>query len=289
MTGLLREEFAMTWSDYSLRMGRRTMIMGVLNVTPDSFSDGGLFFQNDRAVEQGLAMAREGADIIDVGGESTRPYSEGVSDEEELNRVIPVIEALNREISIPISIDTCKARVAEEALQAGASIINDISALRVDPGVASVAARAGVPVILMHMKGTPGDMQDNPTYESLIPEILDFLRAAVERAMEAGIRREMIILDPGIGFGKTYSHNLEIIRELNQFAILGRPMLLGTSRKAFIGHILGVEPLRRDNGTMATVAACILNGAHIVRVHNVKMASETVKIVDAIRMAGKGN
>jgi len=289
LTGFLREEFTLTWSDYSLRMGRRTMIMGVLNITPDSFSDGGLFFQRDKAVLQGLTMAREGADIIDVGGESTRPYSEAISDDEELDRVIPVIEALKREISIPISIDTCKARVAEEALRAGASIINDISALRVDPGMASVAARAGVPVILMHMKGRPGDMQDNPTYDRLIPEILDFLRAAVERAIEGGIRREMIILDPGIGFGKTYSHNLEIIRELNQFASLGRPILLGTSRKAFIGHILEVEPLLRDNGTMATIAAGILNGAHIVRVHNPKMASETVKIIDAIRTAGQGN
>jgi len=261
--------------------------MGVLNVTPDSFSDGGLYFQKDKAIEQGLAMAYEGADIIDIGGESTRPYSDTVSPDEELDRVIPVIESLSKEIKIPISIDTCKATVARDALRAGASIINDISALRFDSEMASVAAEAGVPIILMHMQGTPGNMQNNPTYDHLIPEILDFLKNAIERAVKAGIRKDLIIIDPGIGFGKTFDHNFEIIKELNRFGSLGRPILLGTSRKAFIGHILDKEPNERDNGTMVTVSASILNGAHIVRVHNVKRTLETVKVIDAIRMAGQ--
>jgi dihydropteroate synthase len=262
--------------------------MGVLNVTPDSFSDGGLYLQKDKAIEQGLAMVREGADIIDIGGESTRPYSESVPCDEEIARVIPVIEALVKDVKIPISIDTCKAKVAIEALKAGASMINDISALRFDPEMASVAAEAGVPVILMHMQGTPGDMQKNPTYDDLIQEILNFFEDAVKRAVKAGIRKELIIIDPGIGFGKTFHHNLEIIKELRKFSSLERPILLGTSRKAFIGHILQNDPDERDTGTMATVSAGVLNGAHIVRVHDVKRTLETVKIIDAIRTGDKG-
>ena len=257
--------------------------MGILNVTPDSFSDGGLYFNSERAIERGLALARDGADIIDIGGESTRPYSENVSLKEELARVIPVIEGLKEKLLIPISIDTCKAEVARQALNAGASMINDISALRFDPEMASVAAEAGIPVVLMHMQGTPGNMQDNPSYDDLIPEILDFLRGAIDRAIKSGIKKDLIIVDPGIGFGKSFDHNLEIIKGLNRFASLGRPILLGTSRKAFIGNILGKEPDKRDAGTMATVSAGILNGAHIVRVHDVKMAVETVKVIDAIR------
>jgi len=277
-----RKEFILKWSDYDLRLGKRTYIMGILNVTPDSFSDGGLYFQQDKAIDQGFAMVREGADIIDIGGESTRPYSENISDDEELERVIPVIKALSRDIKVPISIDTCKAEVARQALRAGASMINDISALRFDPEMASVAAKAGVPVILMHMKGTPGNMQNNPSYDNLIPEILDFLQDGIDRAVKSGITKDMIIVDPGIGFGKTFEHNLELIKELKQLAALERPILLGTSRKAFIGHILGNDPDRRDNGTMATVSVGVLNGAHIVRVHNLKKAFETVKVLDAI-------
>ena len=287
MIDFKREGFVLAWHNHSLNLDNRTHIMGVLNVTPDSFSDGGLYFQKDKAIEQGLAMAYEGADIIDIGGESTRPYSDTVSPDEELDRVIPVIESLSKEIKIPISIDTCKATVARDALRAGASIINDISALRFDSEMASVAAEAGVPIILMHMQGTPGNMQNNPTYDHLIPEILDFLKNAIERAVKAGIRKDLIIIDPGIGFGKTFDHNFEIIKELNRFGSLGRPILLGTSRKAFIGHILDKEPNERDNGTMVTVSASILNGAHIVRVHNVKRTLETVKVIDAIRMAGQ--
>lgn len=278
-----REEFKLTWEGHSLDLDKKTHIMGVLNITPDSFSDGGLYFQRDKAIEQGRALAREGADIIDVGGESTRPYSESVSEEEEMERVIPVIETLKRDTGIPISIDTCKAEVAGHALRAGASIINDISALRSDPRMAEVAAEAGVPVILMHMKGAPGNMQDNPTYDALLPEISEFLKDRIEYAVEKGIKRDRIIVDPGIGFGKTFDHNLEIIRDLHRLHPLERPILLGSSRKAFLGRILGREPLDRDTGTMATITAGILNGARIVRVHNVKKALETAKVADAIK------
>jgi len=277
----------LNWPGHSLDLGKRTHVMGVLNVTPDSFSDGGLYFQKEKAIEHGLRLAQDGADIIDVGGESTRPFSEGVPLQEELDRVVPVVEALNGAVQVPISIDTCKAEVARQALKAGASIINDISALRFDPDITSVAAEVGVPVILMHMQGTPGDMQKKPFYQNLIPEILDFLKQAVDRAVSAGIKKDMIIVDPGIGFGKTVEHNLEIIRELGRFSVLGRPVLLGTSNKTFIGHLLNKEPRERDTGTMATIAAGVLNGADIVRAHNVKKAVETVKIIDAIKR-GRG-
>ncbi|MBN1103523.1 MAG: dihydropteroate synthase [Deltaproteobacteria bacterium] len=257
--------------------------MGVLNVTPDSFSDGGRFLLRERAVEQGFRMAREGADILDVGGESTRPYAEEISEQEELDRVIPVIESLRRELRLPISIDTLKAGVAREALRAGASMVNDVSALRFDPELARVAAEAGVPVVLMHMKGTPRDMQDHPAYEDLFSEIIAFLSDAAERATRSGVREDLIILDPGIGFGKTFDHNLLLLRELGKFSSLGRPLLVGPSRKAFLGRILNKEAPQRDTGTMAAVAAAALGGIHIVRVHNVGMAVETVKVIDAIR------
>ena len=281
-------DLTLKWNGHVLDLGRRTHIMGVLNVTPDSFSDGGHFFETDRAIEHGIQLARDGADIIDIGGESTRPYSEAVSAVEEMDRVIPVIEALRSEITVPISIDTCKARVARTALSAGASIINDISALRLDQEMAATAAQAGVPVILMHMKGTPGDMQKNPVYEDLIHEILDFLWDAIARCEAAGIHKALTVVDPGIGFGKTFDHNLQIIQGLSRFQCLERPVLLGPSNKAFIGHILQKEPHERDTGSMAAVAAGAMNGAHIVRVHHVKKAVETVRIIDAIRR-GKVN
>ena len=283
MKGRGERAFTLSWSDYTLNLDLRTHIMGVLNVTPDSFSNGGHYFQRDQAIEHGLAMAEDGADIIDVGGESTRPYAEKISLLEELDRVIPVIQGLRKELKIPISIDTLKAQVAEEALSVGASIINDISALRFDTGMVSVAAKAGVPVILMHMKGTPSNMQDDPVYDDLIPEIKDFLTQAADRAINGGIDKSFIIVDPGIGFGKTLDHNLEIIKELHQFKTLGMPILLGTSRKAFLGHLLNKEAHERDTGTMATIAAGVMNGAQIVRVHNVKKALETVKVIDAIK------
>lgn len=281
-----RKKYLVEWGNRSLRFEEKTVIMGVLNVTPDSFSDGGHYFSKENAVNQALALEAEGADIIDVGGESTRPYAEKVSLEQELERVIPVIEGIRDAVKVPISIDTYKAKVARKALDAGASIINDISALRFDPEMVSVAAEAGVPLILMHMKGTPGDMQNNPVYNGLMGEITDFFKERIEKAERGGIARDMLILDPGIGFGKSFDHNLEIIRDLEELSILDRPLLLGSSRKAFIGNILDNEPEERDTGTMATLSAGILNGAHIVRVHNVKMARETVKVVDSI-MAGK--
>lgn len=280
--------FRLKWSDYVLNLDTRTHVMGVLNVTPDSFSDGGKYFDKSRAIEHGVSMADDGADIIDVGGESARPYSRSVPIQEEIDRVVPVIETLRNEISIPISIDTCKAAVAQAALKAGASMINDISALRYDPQMARFAAEARVPLILMHMRGTPENMQENPIYEDLIPEVIDFLKDAVERSVNAGIKREQIMIDPGIGFGKTFDDNLEIIRELPQLKLLQRPLVLGTSNKAFIGHILKKEAHERDTGTMATVAAGVMNGAHIVRVHNVPRAVETVRIVDAIKRGHVG-
>jgi dihydropteroate synthase len=277
------ELFVLKWWNRVLALGKRTHVMGVLNVTPDSFSDSGRYLRWEAAVEHGLRMAEEGADILDIGGESTRPYAADVAEQEEMDRVIPVIQALAKEVRVPISIDTVKGRVAAEALNAGACIINDVSAMAFDPRMAPLAAAAKVPVILMHMKGTPRTMQDNPVYVDLIHEVMAFLKQAAERAVLAGVQRELIVLDPGVGFGKTFDHNLMIIRELRRFHALGMPLLLGSSRKAFIGRILGDPKLDRDNATMATVAAAALNGAHIVRVHNVKLAVETVKVADAIR------
>ncbi len=273
----------LNWSDHALNLDLRTHVMGILNVTPDSFSDGGRYVKENKAVERALEMAREGADIIDVGGESTRPFSQKISRDEELDRVIPVIEAISKELTIPVSIDTYKGVVARESLKAGASIINDISALRFDPQMASIAAQAEVPLILMHMKGTPQNMQEAPVYDNVISEILNFLKNAIEHAKKAGVREDLIIVDPGIGFGKTFDNNLQIIKELSRFNQLNRPLLLGSSNKAFIGHILDKEPDERDSGTMATIAAGVMNGAHIVRVHNVKKAVETVRIIDAIK------
>ena len=275
-------DFSLKWNKCCLDLGGRTHLMGVLNVTPDSFSDGGRFFSEDQAVAHGIAMAQDGADIIDIGGESTRPYSSRLSADEEMARVIPVIRRLSREISIPISIDTTKSEVALEALSAGASMINDISALRMDSNMGQVAAGADVPVIIMHMQGTPESMQRHPEYDDLIQEVLDFLRDGLQRCLSAGIKKDLIILDPGIGFGKTFDHNLKIIHQLEKFKTLKQPLLLGPSNKAFIGHILGKEAHERDTGTMAAVAACVMNGAHIIRAHNVKLAAETIKVIDAI-------
>ena len=275
--------FRLSWGKHVLDLDRRTHVMGILNVTPDSFSDGGHYYDPDRAVAHGLEMARQGADIIDVGGESTRPYAKEVSAREELKRVIPVIRALAGALEIPISIDTCKSEVAGKALAAGASIINDISALRFDPVMGSLAADAGVPVVLMHMKGTPRNMQEHPVYRDLMPEIFDFLRDAVGRAGEMGIREDRMLVDPGIGFGKTFDDNLRIIRDLSYLRALGRPILLGSSNKAFIGRVLDREADERDTGTMATVAAGIMNGAHVIRVHNVKWGVETARMIDAVK------
>jgi dihydropteroate synthase len=270
------------WKDFTLDFSQKTFIMGILNVTPDSFSDGGLYFDKQSALDRAHRMIEDGADIIDIGGLSTRPGSEPVPVEEELRRTLPVIEALSGEINVPISIDTYRSEVAKEALRAGASMANDISGLRFDQKMASVVAEAGVPVVLMHMKGAPRNMQNNPSYEALIPEILDYLRETIKLAEDAGIKD--IIVDPGIGFGKTFDHNLEIINNLEEFTMLGWPVLVGPSRKAFIGEILGgAPPEERIEGTSAAVTASVLNGANIVRVHDVKEMAMVVRVSDAIK------
>jgi len=263
-------------------LGCRTLIMGILNITPDSFSDGGLFINEDSALKQAYKMIEDGADIIDVGGESTRPGSDSVPIEIELNRVLPVIESLSKTAKICISIDTYKSVIAEKALEKGASIVNDISALS-DPNMASVVAKAGVPIVLMHKKGMPKDMQIAPYYDSLILEISEFLQERIQIAIESGISPDQIIIDPGIGFGKTIAHNLEILRNLREFKALGKPILIGTSRKSFIGKILHTDNIKdRVEGTSATVAIAIANGADIVRVHDVKEMVKVVRTADAI-------
>ena len=271
------------WESWAMHFEARPHIMGIVNVTPDSFSDGGHYFSPESAVEQGLRLVEQGADMVDVGGESTRPGSDPVSVEEELARVLPVIEALARKIRVPISIDTCKSTVAQRALEVGASMINDVSAGRFDPVILTVAARAGVPLIMMHMKGRPKDMQVNPVYTDLMGEIKAFLADANQRALEAGVQPDRIVLDPGIGFGKTFNHNLMVINRLRELTDLGRPLLVGPSRKAFLGHILGgVGPERRETATAAAVALAAYNGAHILRVHDVGMARETLAVVGAV-------
>jgi dihydropteroate synthase len=258
--------------------------MGILNVTPDSFTDGGIFFNRDSAVEHGLRMEEDGADIIDIGGESTRPGSDQVGYEEEIRRTIPVIEALAKRVSVPISIDTYKADVARRALDAGASMMNDISGLRFDPDMPRVVAEYNVPVVIMHIRGTPKNMQLNPEYEALIPEIIDYLRISIKIALDAGVKEEMIIIDPGLGFGKTFDHNLQILKDLREFTLMGKPLLIGPSRKAFIGKILDDAPTSgRLEGTAAAVAVAIMNGANIVRVHDVKEMVKVVRVTDAIK------
>lgn len=274
----------LAWSNFCLDFTKKTHVMGILNVTPDSFSDSGAYLGRDAAIERGIRMAEEGADIIDIGGESTRPGAQPVSPDEEIRRALPVIEALSKRVNVPISIDTYKAEVARRALDAGASMINDISGLRFDHDMPEVAAGHRVPVVIMHIKGNPGNMQDSPVYEALIPEIMDYLRISIRLALKLGIKEEMIIIDPGIGFGKTAEHNLEIIHNLEEFTCLQKPLLIGVSRKAFIGKILGGAPAPdRLEGTAAAVAASIINGANIVRVHDVKEMVKVVRVVDAIR------
>ena len=262
---------------------RRTYIMGIVNVTPDSFSDGGLFADADAAVAQGRALAAAGADILDIGGESTRPGAEEVSVEEEDRRVLPVIERLAQEVSIPISIDTYKAPVAEAALDAGAAMINDVSALRLDPGMAPLAAERDVPVVLMHMQGVPRDMQKNPRYDEVVTDICRFFEERMVAAEAAGIARERIILDPGVGFGKTLKHNLEILARLEEFGRLGRPILLGASRKSFIGAILDLPVEERFAGTLGACLWGLSRGVQILRVHDVGGVVQAVRVFEAIR------
>ena len=271
-----------------LVLGERTLIMGVLNVTPDSFSDGGQFLDARSAIDHAFQMERAGADLLDIGGESTRPGSRGVSTQQELDRILPVLNQLCGRLKIPISIDTQKAEVAEAAAKAGAEIINDVSALRSDPALAEAARRHRLPIILMHMRGAPRTMQQGPFARNVLRDVTRGLRETLARAKRLGIAKSQIILDPGIGFGKNYAQNFELLARLPDLACLGFPLLVGTSRKAFIGHELGdVAAEQRIWGTAATIAASILGGAHIVRVHDVAEMAQVAKIADAIANAAR--
>jgi len=264
-------------------IGMRTLLMGILNVTPDSFSDGGMYFDHQTAIKHGLEMVENGADIIDIGGQSTRPGSQPVSPQEEIERVVPVIRELTKAIDVPISIDTYYAEVAEAAIDAGALIVNDISAGTFDNNMPALIAQKRCPAVMMHIKGTPLDMQTNPCYKDLMSDIAGFLRERIAAFVEAGADEKMLMIDPGIGFGKTSEHNLEILRRLSEFKSIGRPILIGTSRKATIGKVLGgLPPEERLEGTAATVALSIANGADIVRVHDVKEMTRVARMTDAI-------
>ena len=279
-----------SWGRFKLALSKRTYIMGILNRTPDSFSDGGRFMREKDAVERVLEMASKGADIIDIGGESTRPGAEPVAIDVELERTIPVIKKVAREIDVPISIDTHKSEVARAALKNGAAIINDITGLRGDPRMAEVAADFDVPVVIMHIKGAPRTMQINPQYNSLIDDILNSLKESIELAGKAGLDENKVIIDPGIGFGKTVEHNLEILNNLGLFKVLNRPILVGVSRKSYIANTLkenrisheDIEGSGRLMGTASSCAISISKGANILRVHDVKEMVQVARIADAI-------
>lgn len=283
-----RDEFIIDSATCKIILGGATAIMGVLNCTPDSFFDGGNFFDKEKAIAHGLRLAEEGANLIDVGGESTRPkgvYGEGaqtVSEQEEADRVLPVIEALSNILSIPISIDTYKANIAEAAIRAGAAMVNDVSGLKFDPRMAEVVARYQVPLVLMHIKGTPQDMQQNPVYENLLDEIYSHLESQVQLAVQAGISRRLLFIDPGLGFGKSYQDNYALLRRLPELRGLGCPILVGPSRKAFVGKPLDLPPEERLEGTAAAVTSAVMNGAHVVRVHDVEKMRRVVQIADLI-------
>jgi dihydropteroate synthase len=264
-------------------LGERTLIMGVLNVTPDSFSDGGVYLDANAAVARALEIEHAGADILDIGGESTRPGSEGISASEEMRRILPVLEKLRGRLKIPISVDTSKAEVAEAAAYQGAEIINDVTTLRADPGLAEIAYKRKLPLILMHMRGEPRTMQKKPFARAVLRDVVSGLRRAVATARRAGVAKSQIVLDPGIGFGKSAAQNFELLQKLPELARLGFPLLVGASRKGFIGKTLGGAPEgERAWGTAAAVAASILGGAHIVRVHDVAEMSQVARVADAV-------
>jgi dihydropteroate synthase len=282
-----RKLFRLKLPAQTLLLGKRTLIMGVLNITPDSFSDGGKFLRADRAVEHALSMQRADADLIDIGAESTRPGSSGTSAAEELRRLLPVLQALHGKLKIPISIDTRKAGVAEIALGAGAAIINDVSGLNNDPRIAEVAAGHRVPLILMHMRGEPRMMQKTPFAPDVLKDVTQGLRASIAKARKAGVPKSQIVIDPGIGFGKSFQQNYELLARLSELAKLGYPLLVGTSRKGFLGATLAdnANPLPAEDriwATAATVTASILGGAHIVRVHDVAEMSQVARVIDAV-------
>ncbi|MBR8827559.1 MAG: dihydropteroate synthase [Gomphosphaeria aponina SAG 52.96 = DSM 107014] len=263
--------------------GKRTYLMGILNVTPDSFSDGGEFNSLETALQQAKQLVGGGADIIDVGGQSTRPGAEQISQEEELNRVIPVIEALGQELSVTISVDTTRAKVAAAALRAGANWVNDISGATFDGAMLSVVSELGVPIVLMHIRGTPQTMQQQTDYEDVVTEVYQFLESRINAAISAGIKRSHLIIDPGIGFAKTHSQNLELLRRLGEFSALGVPLLVGPSRKSFLGHILNQnDPKLRVWGTAAACCGAIAAGADILRVHDVSQMYDVMRVADAI-------
>ncbi len=281
-----KKEFVWKVKNREVVLGNRTLLMGILNVTPDSFSDGGLYQDTERAVKRAMEMIDEGADIIDVGGESTRPLADYIPEEEEIRRVIPVIEEIRkRNKDILISVDTYKASTADAALSAGADIVNDISGLNFDDGMKDVVAKHNAGLVVMHTRGRPKDMQKDTNYEDFMEEVLNSLSNSIATATQAGVPIENIVVDPGIGFGKAFEHNLSIIKNLVEFSVFGLPVLIGPSRKSFIGKITGKDAAFRDDGTMAAIAIGILNGAHIVRVHDVKKAKDTVLVADAIKNA----
>jgi dihydropteroate synthase len=277
-----RRRFSLRLGDVTLALGERTAVMGIVNVTPDSFSDGGAFLDPEAAVAHGLRLAAEGADLLDVGGESTRPGAQPVPEEEELRRVVPVVRELAARAGVPVSIDTTKAAVAEAALGAGATMVNDISALRFDPRLGEVAARAGAALVIMHMQGAPNTMQQAPHYDDLLGEVVAELAAGVARAAAAGVGQERILVDPGIGFGKALEHNLELLDRLDALTVLGRPILVGPSRKAFIGRILDLPASDRIEGTIAACCLAASRGAHLVRVHDVGAVRRALRVCDAI-------
>jgi dihydropteroate synthase len=285
--GLNRKTFRLKLPSRTLALGERTLVMGVLNVTPDSFSDGGKFLQPETAIEHAFAMERAGADLLDIGGESTRPGSVETSASEELDRILPVLEGLRGRFKIPISVDTRRASVADLAIRAGAEIINDVSGLRSDPQIAEVAARHGVPLILMHMRGEPRTMQAGGFARDVMKDVTQGLLKSVAVARKAGMAKSQILLDPGIGFGKSFAQNYELLEKLPQLAKLGYPLLVGTSRKGFLGATLARDgkPAPAEGriwGTAATVTASILNGTHIVRVHDVAEMVQVARVSDCL-------
>lgn len=278
----LRKALVLTAGSRTITIDSRPLIMGVLNVTPDSFSDGGAFLTVDQAVRHARQMQDEGADIIDLGAESSRPGAQPIEEGEELNRLMPVLEAVRQAVSLPLSIDTTKAAVARRAIEAGASIVNDITALRGDPLMAGLVADTGVAVVLMHMQGTPPTMQRAPHYGNVLDEVCAFLRERIQTALDAGIQASQIVLDPGFGFGKLQEHNLRLLAEFEALTTLGPPVLVGVSRKQFIGNLVDRPVHERGYGTAGAIAVAVLKGAHILRVHDVRATKDTAAVVSAI-------
>ena len=270
----------------SLTLGERTLVMGIINVTPDSFSDGGQLLDTQSAIDAGIRMVEDGADLLDIGGESTRPGAQPTSEAEECRRVLPVIKALAARVQVPISVDTYKASTADAALSAGASLVNDVSGLRYEPDLAAVVARHGVPIVLMHTRGRSRDMYQQAVYSEVVDEVLDEVRESIAFAAGAGISKEQMLVDPGLGFAKEAPHSFEVLSRLHQFAELGRPVVVGPSRKMFLTRPLArreVDIAARDLATTAAVTSAVLCGAHIVRVHAVRELADVVRVADEIR------